>query len=189
LSDVKRARRRLQRIVDDWKGQGCIDCGWTDIRAIDPDHRDEALKVDNLSRLVTLCASVERIKAELAKCDPRCARCHRLRTAERRPSSWRSRDRLPPSWTLRIWLQDLNDLIKIGHGCADCGWNAGARALDWDHVRGHKSGGIATMIANRRTLREIYAEMSKCEVVCANCHRIRTVNRLMTAASTRRREP
>jgi hypothetical protein len=40
-----------------------------------------------------------------------------------------------------------------------------------------KLGGIASLIANNRPWSEIEAEMAKCEVVCANCHRVRTSER------------
>ena len=79
-ADLRRARARLQAIVDEWKRQGCVDCGYDDIRAIDPDHLDALTKDNHVSRLVQLCASAARIRAELAKCEPRCARCHRRRT-------------------------------------------------------------------------------------------------------------
>lgn len=99
--DLRRVRRRLQAIVDEWKHQGCIDCGVADIRAIDPDHLDGSLKSGHLSRLVQLCASAARIRAELAKCVPRCARCHRRVTQEQRPCKLRNAERLPPSWRRR----------------------------------------------------------------------------------------
>ncbi len=85
-ADLRRARARLQAIVDEWKRQGCVDCGYDDIRAIDPDHLDALTKDNHVSRLVQLCASAARIRAELAKCEPRCARCHRRRTQLQRPS-------------------------------------------------------------------------------------------------------
>jgi hypothetical protein len=182
-ADLKRARMRLQRIVDDWKVQGCIDCGYQDIRAIDPDHRDAEAKVNHLSRLVTLCASAARIQAELAKCDPRCARCHRQRTQVQRPNSWRQRDRLPPSWRRRLELQDFNDELKLALGCSDCGWAGWARGLDWDHTRGTKHYGISMLVNDRWPTAIIIRETSKCDVVCANCHRIRSCERRRQAAN------
>lgn len=74
--DLKRSRARLQTLVMAWKKQGCADCGYDDIRAIEPDHMDDAVKVGNLSRMVQMCASEGRIRAELDKCVPRCVRCH-----------------------------------------------------------------------------------------------------------------
>jgi hypothetical protein len=175
--DLQRARRRLQDIVDDWKRQGCVDCGYDDIRAIDPDHVDSDMKDGHVSRLVQLCASAARIKAELATCLPRCARCHRRITQQQRPCSWRSAEKLPPSWRRRLEAQDRNDCIKLKRGCADCGWAEWPRGLDWDHVRGVKVAGVATLIANGRPWSEVKDEMAKCDVVCASCHRVRTSER------------
>lgn len=176
-ADLRRARRRLSDIVDEWKRPGCLDCGYGDIRAIDPDHVTGE-KVHHVSRLVQLCASAARIRDELAKCEPRCARCHRRRTCEQRLSRWRrTGERIPPSWQRRLDTQDVNDAIKVALGCQDCGWTGHPRALDWDHVRGDKITTISILIANGATWANILDEMSKCELVCANCHRIRTCER------------
>lgn len=182
-ADLRRSRQRLQRIVDEWKRHGCIDCGYDDIRAVDPDHLDSGTKDGHVSRLVQLCASAARIRAELAKCVPRCARCHRRITQQQRPCTWRTAERLPPSWRRRLEYQDRNDAIKLARGCADCGWREWARGLDWDHVRGTKVASIAGLIANGRLWSEIEDEIAKCDLVCANCHRIRTTVRRKTAAA------
>lgn len=177
MRDLRRARARLQGIVDDWKASGCVDCGCVDIRVIDPDHRRPSDKQANLSRMVQLCASAARIRDELEKCVPRCARCHRLKTASHNPCAWRSAKKLPPSWRRRLERQDVNNVIKVRNGCTDCGWAGWPRGLDWDHVRGQKIAGVAGLIANGRPWVEVLAEMAKCEVVCANCHRLRTLKR------------
>jgi hypothetical protein len=71
---------------------------------------------------------------------------------------------------------------KMAMGCADCGYNAHPAALDFDHLPGNekirdiKSGAQLGWAA-------LQAEVAKCEVVCANCHRIRTAERRMTDAS------
>lgn len=176
--DLQRSRARLQAIVTAWKRQGCADCGYDDVRAIDPDHRSDEVKAGNLSRMVQMCASEDRIHAELDKCLPRCVRCHRRTTQRRRPSVWRSADQLPPSWRRRLDMQDLNDRLKMIFGCLDCRWRGWARGLDWDHVDGDKISRISNMIANGRPWAEISREIGKCDLVCANCHRIRTIERL-----------
>lgn len=63
--------------------------------------------------------------------------------------------------------------IKLKSGCADCGYRGHPAALEFDHVTGQKSFTIAT----RRDLLKIFDEIQKCEVVCSNCHRIRTFER------------
>lgn len=46
--------------------------------------------------------------------------------------------------------------------------------MDFDHVRGEKELPIANALAHNVDLKLIAKEIEKCEVVCANCHRIRT---------------
>lgn len=73
----------------------------------------------------------------------------------------------------RAYFQD----VKVARGCTDCGYREHAVALDFDHLPGAiKLYRIACMAGLRREL--IDAEIAKCEVVCANCHRIRTHDRL-----------
>ncbi|MFD7903123.1 hypothetical protein ACFV4G_12845 [Kitasatospora sp. NPDC059747] len=179
--DLSRSRARLQSVVVEWKSSGCVDCGYADVRALDPDHVDPAQKAGTVSRLVQLCVSKKRLLEELAKCEVRCARCHRARTMRQRT---RQTTRLPPSWQRVVDLQTRNDAIKTVLGCADCGWREWARGLDWDHVHATKTASVAQLIADRRPWSEIEAEIAKCELVCANCHRIRTAVRRSAGGRT-----
>lgn len=65
--------------------------------------------------------------------------------------------------------------IKMASGCVDCGYNEHPEALEFDHVRGEKLFNVASGI--RKAWSKVLEEIAKCEVVCANCHRIRTANR------------
>lgn len=61
----------------------CHDCGRKYHRAImEFDHRDGTTKVRNVMSMAGY--SVDRIRAEIAKCDVVCANCHRMRTYRRR---------------------------------------------------------------------------------------------------------
>jgi hypothetical protein len=60
--------------------------------------------------------------------------------------------------------------------CADCGVTYPPYVMDFDHVRGKKIREIAVMRGSVST-QTLMAEIAKCEVVCANCHRIRTYRR------------
>lgn len=62
------------------------------------------------------------------------------------------------------------------HPCVDCG-NANFVVLEFDHVRGEKVEAISNMIRRGRSVAVIEAEIKKCEVRCANCHRIVTAER------------
>jgi len=61
------------------------------------------------------------------------------------------------------------------HPCLDCG-EADPAVLEFDHV-GQKKGCISALILEGADTDLIDSEIAQCEVVCANCHRIRTARR------------
>ncbi len=97
-----------------------------------------------------------------------------------------------PCWRVRVrpgtrqraqGLRDRAAAIKLARGCADCGYNAHPRALEFDHLPGtDKVAGIAYMTGTGQPWARIEAEIAKCEVVCANCHAIRTAERRIVNA-------
>lgn len=68
-------------------------------------------------------------------------------------------------------------MLKLEKGCADCGYNKHPEALDFDHTKDNKVMGVARMVSKHMSLEAILEEAEKCEVVCANCHRVRTADR------------
>ena len=71
----------------------------------------------------------------------------------------------------RHWLNS----IKISSGCVDCKIWGPPEILTFDHVRGEKKFGIGSSWNQGIVVLE--EEIAKCEVVCANCHAIRTKKR------------
>lgn len=72
----------------------------------------------------------------------------------------------------RLWLDAIKNVP-----CLDCGRTFPPFCMDFDHVRGEKLYNVGCMAYStaKRTL--ILAEIEKCDLVCANCHRIRTFRR------------
>lgn len=60
--------------------------------------------------------------------------------------------------------------------CIDCGED-NILTLEFDHVTGDKYSGVTVLAWRGRTWKVIQEEIDKCEVVCANCHNIRTAKR------------
>jgi hypothetical protein len=85
----------------------------------------------------------------------KCQRCKRATTNLRRGR-------------LRAWL----DEYKKDLSCERCGF-ADFRALEFHHPeRDHKTFNVADMIRSCLSVRAILMEIHKCQVLCANCHRI-----------------
>lgn len=59
--------------------------------------------------------------------------------------------------------------------CKDCGGDFPTECMDFDHVRGQKLNNIGSM--KLYSEEKIRVEVEKCDVICANCHRIRTRQR------------
>lgn len=262
LARAKRRREielpRIKRIIDDYlRSHPCVDCGESNLAVLDFDHRDRSLKRGIVSRLARDCAA-DTVRAEIAKCDVRCANCHRRRTAQQfnwtklrgviiDPNSVRPgaagrytrpmdphQDALFSSDTHGLrrcsrcrQLKPLNEfslrdldkglrnhycrpcraayrrghyernrpdyvqramremrmkredgLIRLheylrSHPCVDCGQDD-ITVLEFDHRDpAIKELHIGVMVG-RRSWSVILAEIEKCDVRCANCHRRRT---------------
>ena len=63
---------------------------------------------------------------------------------------------------------------KVLAGCMDCGFSAHAAALDFDHRPGEEKFFMIMRDGLCRSWVAVWEEVAKCDVVCANCHRIRT---------------
>ena len=71
--------------------------------------------------------------------------------------------------------QEALNQLKTAAGCADCGYNADAVALHFDHDDPtQKKFTISTWLGRRDGSRLVWREVEKCTVRCANCHAIRT---------------
>lgn len=62
----------------------CVDCGCTDVRVLEFDHLGD--KEFGIAQMIGSANSWARIVREIAKCNVRCANCHRIRSYEVRPS-------------------------------------------------------------------------------------------------------
>lgn len=75
--------------------------------------------------------------------------------------------------------EEINRLVYeylLEHPCVECGESAPV-VLDFDHVRGVKVGNVCDLMRRGRWS-AVEAEIAKCEVRCANCHRRKTAREL-----------
>jgi hypothetical protein len=154
----KRAERHLE--LDKIKSASCMDCGRSfPPHVMDFDHRDPTTKKAGINRIKGSTLAWGTVLEEIAKCDLVCVNCHRLRT-------WPKRSEFPDKRQKAIIA--LKDAP-----CMDCGGRFEPCQMDFDHVRGVKKAPVAKLYR----VEDILEEVSKCELVCANCHRVRSHNR------------
>jgi hypothetical protein len=155
------------------------------------DHRDRTTKRHDVSTLVRKKFSWSTILAEINKCDVVCANCHRRRTA--RQFGWHklAQPQLPPLPSLPargaadyeriksrrsgIARRHRNRLLVWEylqlHACSSCG-ESDAVVLEFDHLSEKlRDVGWLSSVTGAATVR---AEILKCRVLCANCHRRHT---------------
>lgn len=93
---IKNVRRRNDRVREENRDRmrgyllehPCVDCGETDLRVLEFDHRPGTTKTGNVTKMAADGLAWKIVAVEIEKCDVRCDNCHRIRTCER-AGSWR----------------------------------------------------------------------------------------------------
>jgi hypothetical protein len=71
----------------------------------------------------------------------------------------------------RLFIEEL----KLNKPCTDCGIVYPPYVMQFDHLDGTTK---TANVASLRNKEKILLEVAKCELVCANCHAIRSYERL-----------
>jgi hypothetical protein len=102
-----------------------------------------------------------------------CRECNKARSKayyKRNIKSHRQRTTLNRKQHITEVRQYIVDYLTK-HPCVDCGMTD-IRTLEFDHVRGIKSDVISRLMYG--SIKLLKEEILKCDVRCANCHRIKT---------------
>ena len=71
--------------------------------------------------------------------------------------------------------------------CMDCGQSYHWFVMDFDH-RGDKTMNLSKMVQSGASWARILEEIAKCDLVCANCHRMRTWEQMPEIEEARRQK-
>ena len=128
------------------------------------------------ARLCTKCGQVKDISEfswsiKGVKRHSRCKTCH---NAEHMDYYERNKEKLLEyKWDRQVRKRDEARAFVweylSGKVCQDCG-EYDPMVLTFDHVRGTKKMNVSQMVNQGYSLEAIKEEISKCEVVCNNCH-------------------
>ena len=181
IDRVTSRQRATIEFLRDLRRIPCKECGGRlEPHQMDFDHRDPSTNSFQVtdSRL----RSRERLLAEIAKCDIVCANCHAIRTyalqaqrkAQRRANGTISMSpRRVRQWTTEAHRRDL--LLSLrDRPCIDCGHRFPPFIMQFDH-RDPVSKKFLVCGTLLSSVARILGEAAKCDIVCPNCHRDRTL--------------
>jgi hypothetical protein len=172
----------------DLRGSWCLDCGLEfEPQQLDFDHRNPSLKRFRLTAGAARLRPRATVLDEARKSDVVCANCHRVRTQARHarrdiaPRDSPNLARKREAWRRQAGLLDaLRDVP-----CADCARRFPPCAMDFDHRDPDTKRQAVTRMIGRAGTERILAEVAKCDIVCANCHRLRTFERRVAGRQAR----
>ena len=72
--------------------------------------------------------------------------------------------------------------VKSSTPCTDCKKQYPYYVMGFDHLRDKKFNVSNTHLAS--SMEDLINEISKCEVVCSNCHKVRTYTRKVTSGDS-----
>lgn len=160
--------RRKTRI--DWlskikEGSPCIDCGkMYEPYCMDFDHLSG--KINSVSRMVLQNKSKQIILDEIKKCDLVCVLCHNKRTHNRISASNKHN-----KYTLRN-IDIINKSKEVP--CTICQQKYSSYNMQLDHKNPNDKYKNVSQLKNFK-VDTLLLEIQKCQVLCALCHRRKTI--------------
>lgn len=140
----------------------------TEIQCLGCGARTEAASV-----VQKYCVTACRLKAWNSNNRQRLNENVRAYRKRRYQAEGRWRDEGQKARDLKAWMVE----IKSGP-CADCCGLFQTCCMDFDHRDGEqKKHNVGSMFAHHYSRELIESEVAKCDLVCANCHRVRTRDR------------
>jgi hypothetical protein len=166
--------------------RGCERCGRhfpfyvLDLAHFDPKKKIRTAGRSNRNNVHSMAGALKLLKISTVLC----VVCHRITTYENRDNLFHSpiphkghQGRHKPSFYRKMERRRVTALEFIKNAksnpCVDCKNSYLPIAMDFDHVS-HKQINITDLPRKRPTIGKIIKEIAKCDLVCANCHRIRT---------------
>jgi hypothetical protein len=148
---------------------------------MDFDHIDPAAKSFNVMAGHAMLMATAKVLAEVAKCDVVCVNCHRLRSRAQhrlRVAGMTAGTSARLGEKRAVWRRQAAMLDRLRRvPCADCGGQFEPCSMDFDHRDPMAKSSMVPGMIGRAGDARILAEVAKCDIVCANCHRTRTIER------------
>lgn len=160
--ELERRARHREWLNEYKESKGCKCCGTTDAAVLDFHHTDPGKKRLAINKMVTYGYGKNRLRSEIEKCEILCTNCHRKSHFEMPDSEVRDGES-----ELRRWIHEYK---RDSEGCRRCDQSDPA-CLVFHHTADEKKDTVANLVRDEYPREVIEAEIEKCELLCANCHR------------------
>ena len=163
------------------KSGGCTQCGFDNVLAMQFAHYKRGTKhrSPNGNAITPSILTTKLLKKELEFMRVLCANCHRLETFNEQKSNYsQKQNAISMRKTMIAYRQIIiNEKIKRGH-CLHCEKKVREDiccVFDFDHRNpNEKITNVSAMQSYSYTFKQIEDEMKKCDLLCANCHQIKS---------------
>ena len=144
----------------------CMDCGESDINVLDFHHQDGRSDNHYISQLIHIL-TWPRLSKEIEKCDIVCANCHKLRHwHEPKPMKFTGIKFIDEKIEIKMWFREYKKELQCQH-CGKCH----PAFINFHHKNPTNCDKPINIIIKRGSKQDILNEISKCDILCANCHR------------------
>jgi hypothetical protein len=159
-----RRQERLKWVRELKYGQPCVDCGKIyEPACMDYDHI-KGNKIKSIARMIMDNTPKETILKEIEKCELVCCLCHNKRTYKRQTRADESK--------LSDTVKNNREIIKNAkqNKCYSCGVQRDECNMQFDHIESSIKFKNISQLQNYKT-ETLLREIQKCNVICALCHR------------------
>lgn len=172
-----RRKRRVAWLANLKKDKPCLDCGQIyEPFCMDFDHIHDKKK--SISRMVLENYSKKEILEEISKCDLICILCHNKRTQERLDGKAQYRPHVKRN------IEIINNLKNVP--CSICKSIYPEYNMHFDHINPkNKQRNISQL--KSASVERLMAEIDKCQVLCALCHRRKSILEQRTGRYSKRK--
>jgi len=142
-------------------GGKCYICGFNNKLCLEFHHlKDKKCIVNRLN-------TKEDINTEVSKCQLLCSFCHHLEVNHTKNRNYKVE---------RNYEFVANEKLKIGK-CQDCDRKVlteNIQAFHFDHL-GDKFNNVSALCKQGYSIKTIDTEIKKCQLLCSNCHKLKTI--------------
>lgn len=174
--NANKLKNRNRAFIVAAKNKPCMDCGnMYDSWIMEFDHRESSITNKNIGQMLT--NSLSRVQREIDLCDIICSNCHKIRTYFKaqwfQQPAYNSKALKSTRYSEVLARNTEIKLAAKSQSCKDCKLNYPPYVLDFDH-RDRSTKRFCVGSAVTCAVDVLLDEISRCDIVCSNCHRTRS---------------